>query len=799
MRLSNVLRTIAACISVCSAVTAQTGFQASRPAQMGPRSTSLPVLAPQFYAYDEGTTETSIGLPDCNPQGPAVLMWIHSYDACNGSDTISSIWTAFGSATAPGSCPPNGSFAGVALWEDPNDDGDPNDALFLTASFTTVQQGDTDNLVQVSITPTAVSGKFFVGAWSEQMCGVGVTDYPGPLDLSVASQGRAWVCASLPGSNFSPVTLTALDYPPVELGSIGFPGVWLLRAIGKGGQPLLEESDLDTIGTDFIVGMISHDKQNETLASRQFRLVFNSESSTVVHVDYPYNSPSFSANVPIAAGGSASLVLPISAQQWPVDAVANNAVHASGPDPFVLTLLSRSHAASDSAIAIPTDALGREYIVMDWAPTKDLEAGFESEFVVYAAEDSTVVAITPSNALQGGHASGVTFNVTLNRGQGYKARGGLTSLTGTTVVANKPIGLVNGCRATQVPTVCLAAEKLVEVAVPVERWGQSVLVSTLPYRTYCKYRVLASQNATQCRLDGNNFGSPLNRGQFTELSLSGNHSISANAPILVTQFMPGALCDQTDVGDPSMITMIPWLQYVPTQLFSSPKHTEFTPGGWLEAVQNLVLGYIHYVTIIAWDADVGALTLDNAVVPTASFVPIGASGLSVAKVMVTHNAHETSSSRPHGITVESYGWRGAFANPGLSRYVEPAPACEECTAPLLAITISAGSGGVLQLDQPSATVGRNWHVQWEATNALAHSFDGGGRVATTGILSFFHSNPTVGAWNRSTEIPPLGAGPVALCVGILDSALVGNHPYTLMLLDQWGEMFGEISGSLIVQ
>jgi hypothetical protein len=760
-----------------------------------PAGGQLPLNA---YQYDDGVTEAAVAIVGCSPQGPATLLWLHSFDAVGDLDTITCICTAFGSPIFAPNAPPNGAGGGVGLWEDPDDDGDPSDAVLLAAAFTPVQQGDTDRLNAVPIPPTVVSGKFFAGAWSEQLCGpTGFNQYPGPLDRSVASLGRAWLAASLPPTPFQPVNLNALSIPPVELDSIGLPGVWLLRAVGGTLEPVPDASDLDSLGTDFVVAMIDHPSFVE---QPQFKLVFDCDVSTVVHVDYPLNSPTFSTNVTVPAGVSTVLVLPLAAEQWPVDAISNNAVHAYGPDPFVLTLLSKDVGSSDSAIAIPTDTLGRNYIVSDYEPDPSLLQGYESEFVVFAVEDDTTVVIIPTANLVGGHPQGLQTTFVLDRGQGYKARPtGLVGLMGSIVFADKPIGVINGTRGTQIPTGIPFAEKVFEMAVPEEYWGRSFRLANLPNRTDGRYRVLACRNGTQCRKNGIPFGPLLNRGQYHQFDVVGDFSISANAPVCVIQYEKGCFTTTTNLGDASMLNVVPWVQYVPRQIFSTPKHTEFAPGGLFGALKDLVLGYQHYATITAWTADVGSLTLDNVLVPAASFKAIPGTDFHVARMPVGHGAHVTSSSRHHGITVESYGLRGTFTNPGLSRYASPGEDCGDCPGPTTTIHATAGTGGTVVLDQPSAAVGRNWIVEWETDNALAHSFDAGGRVATSAMISFVDANPRAGAWNATIDVPPVGGGPVSGCIRIRESAPFGTYPYTMTLFDQWGERFGEIGAQLVVQ
>jgi len=777
-------------------VWAQGHFQLSHPHPVSPRSAGGDVQYLTTYAYDDGSSETAVGAVDCDPAGPATLLWLHGFDAIGGTDTISCISTAFGTPWFPPNAPPNGVPAGVGLWEDPNDDGDPSDAVFLTSELGAVQWGDTDVFTSVPITPTVVSGKFFVGAWAMQDCAPnGLSQYPGPLDQSDTSSGRAWVAASLPSSVFSPINLSALDIPPVEMDSIGLPGVWLLRA-GRSDGAADDASDLDTIGKDFIVAMINHDSKTYTSSiTPKFKLLINSDVATTVSVEYPVNSPSFTATANVPAGGYATVELPLAAEQWPVGITANRAVHVFGPDPFTLTLQSKAWATSDAATAIPVDALGLSYIVSDYNSTSTLPADYRSEFIVFATEDDTTVVMTPSQNLAGGFTAGISYSIDLDRGQGFKGQAvGTIGLTGTTLSADKPIGLVNGCRGVQIPGGALAGEKIVEMAVPEEHWGQSFRIANLPLRGTCVYRIVASRDDTQCRINGTNFGSPLDRGQYLQFNKGGDFTISADGPVFVTQYMTGFSMTNGDLGDPSMLNMVPWTQYVPNQSFTTPSFLE-SAAGWSNGT---VTEYQHYATIIAWNADLGSLTLDGVQLPSTDFKQIPGTALNVARKLVANGSHTTSSFYPHGITVESYGYRGALTSPGQARYSSPADMCSDCPEPGMTIAVEE-NGGSVQLVPWVASVDRGSSVGWNVSNALIHSSDTSSRTATTVILAFLDKNPRAGAWNTTFAVPPPGPEPVAGCIRVRSNAPLGTCSYTLTLLDQWGEYMGSLTGELVVQ
>jgi hypothetical protein len=138
-----------------------------------------------------------------------------------GAETIIAVSLAWGPVT-------DGTPATVYLWDDPNGDGDPTDGTVLASAATAVENSDTDVFTTVDIPATfvgPVGTSFFVGAILYHAAG----DYPASLDQTTP-QGQSWIAGN--PSPIDPDNLGGLSLPPAEIGSLGFPGNWLLRARG---------------------------------------------------------------------------------------------------------------------------------------------------------------------------------------------------------------------------------------------------------------------------------------------------------------------------------------------------------------------------------------------------------------------------------------------------------------------------------------------------------------------------------------------------------------------------------------
>jgi hypothetical protein len=187
-------------------------------------------IAVDEYMIDDGSTENLLGWT-----AGGTMAWIQWFDAAGGSDSISAIRIINGSALYPGYGNGNGSPVSVGIWSDPNGDGEPSDSVLLASVNTTVQNIDTDTYQTVAIGPTAVTGRFFIGAWIAHNAG----QYVAPMDQNSSPQAnRAYVFGNYNGygGSFNPNnpgdTANNIIY---EMSSIGFPTDFCVRANAGGG------------------------------------------------------------------------------------------------------------------------------------------------------------------------------------------------------------------------------------------------------------------------------------------------------------------------------------------------------------------------------------------------------------------------------------------------------------------------------------------------------------------------------------------------------------------------------------
>ncbi|MFQ5499930.1 MAG: PKD domain-containing protein, partial [Candidatus Zixiibacteriota bacterium] len=257
---------------------------------------------------------------------------------------------------------------------------------------------------------------------------------------------------------------------------------------------------------------------------------------------------------------------------------------------------------------------------------------------------------------------GVPFSITLNRGEGFVGRTTASSgtgvdLTGTIISADRPIGMTNGNKCTNVPSNRGFCDHIFEVAQPVQTWGKRVFVANLPNRNNGSfYRIVASKdNTTITQDDTLNLGI-LNAGEFIELQfVDGNRVFEGDSAIFVAQLMPSRTAPGSVSGDPGIANMAPSEQYMTSYTFSTVGGSQFAT---------------HFLSIIANDSAVGTMTLDGLVIPDSLFDSIGTTGYSAATMPLTEGTHATSSAPfTHGITVEGYNQDDSYLYPGGALFV----------------------------------------------------------------------------------------------------------------------------------
>lgn len=181
-----------------------------------------PTLATVNYVYDDGGGNVNVGPPSSFPSDPE-MGWGNYFTAQAGGETITHILFAMGPTF------PVDRTVKVALFDDPDNDGDPRNAIFLTmTTLDPPSSGDTFNVA--AITPSEVSGGFFVAVFAWAQRGV---DRPARQDTG-GPVGHSWLIYNPveQGANLNDLGANAFIENMQNIAGT-FPGVWMVRAVGE--------------------------------------------------------------------------------------------------------------------------------------------------------------------------------------------------------------------------------------------------------------------------------------------------------------------------------------------------------------------------------------------------------------------------------------------------------------------------------------------------------------------------------------------------------------------------------------
>ena len=189
------------------------------------------LFPPDTYMIDDGSTEEAVGLIVGGD-----LIVLNEFAVIPGQETITQVKIAWGLPTSPDPTLDGLPYT-VAIWSDPNGDGNPDDAQLLTTASGVVANQGTDTFITTDITPTTITtANFFVGFVITHATG----QYPAALDETDPTfSDRSYVAGDTTPGNGNIMDLNDNELPVGTNESYGVIGNWLVRANTSSGGPNL--------------------------------------------------------------------------------------------------------------------------------------------------------------------------------------------------------------------------------------------------------------------------------------------------------------------------------------------------------------------------------------------------------------------------------------------------------------------------------------------------------------------------------------------------------------------------------
>ncbi|HEV7231414.1 MAG TPA: gliding motility-associated C-terminal domain-containing protein [Bacteroidia bacterium] len=349
-------------------------------------------------------------------------------------------------------------------------------------------------------------------------------------------------------------------------------------------------------GTDFWLAFMENINLNMN-GPPTFSLLVSAPSNATGTVTAVATGFSFSFSV--SAGKPAEILFP-SGIYYPQgsEAVTNMGFNIVSDNPVSISVQHYRAYFSDASSVLPSSELGNSYMVM--AHADDSKNG-ASEFIVVATENNSVIDITPSANTFLLKPAGVSFSVTLNKGQTYQVQS-KEDLSGSLVSerSGKKLAVFSGALSANIGKGCSADNTLYDQDNPISAWGKEYIVVPFSKQGGDPLRILASENNTiiQFNCSATHL---LNKGQYFDTIVSMSMRITSTLPVSVGQFNKGQNCNASGVGDPSFLILKPVSVYSRECLFRTINTGHFT-GSYFSN---------HYLNIVARTADKNNVLLDN--------------------------------------------------------------------------------------------------------------------------------------------------------------------------------------------
>ena len=560
------------------------------------------------------------------------------------------------------------------------------------------------------------------------------------------------------------------------------------------------QAQITTEGTDFWFGFMENERANDLALE-----IYISASDTAnVVVESPLGG--FSRNVQVVPGQT-RLVIPDTTYMPTGEGVFDLGFHVMSDNPVSVYQLNKRSFSADAAVIIPTKALDTEYIVLAHIEPEDERATptRDSEFLVVATEDGTVIDITPSGNTNDGRIAGETFQITLDAGQTYQVQSEDDDLTGSRVVSVggaaggcQKIAVFGGNQWTNVGGCGDARDHLIEQMFPVSTWGEKFLY--VPYATrfggdYVK--IVASEDETRISISGEDI-IELDAAEYHVIkALDGVREVVSDKPIMFGQYSRSRSCDGVAASDPFTIIVSPLEQRVSSATFNAFDAPQ---------INN------YFLTLVTETDGFASVRLDGVEVSD-QFITVG--GAAYASIGIAQGDHTIESD--NGViayvygygNAESFGYSAGVSLQNLNLQIEGVD--EDIDL----IVEQACVGSVIdfraEFEVPPGELPRFNTFEWDFGNgdtadgeAIQYTFDTPGEyeivmVASDGLGSCGNSETIIRKITVEDIIVEELIGPLSVCPDVVDIAYeaVGPAGNTYEWLIDGGNITSATTGSSI--
>ena len=255
---------------------------------------------------------------------------------------------------------------------------------------------------------------------------------------------------------------------------------------------------------------------------------------------------------------------------------------------------------------------------------------------------------------------------------------GVGDTCGTVIVTDKPVSVFSGLMCSNVPSLILACDHLVEQFPPVSTWGTRFVTVPLKYRAaFDVFRFIAAYNCTDVSISCiNSIGRPASSWTFT-LNEAEHHETNINSDeycivkstnrLLVLQYSVGRDADGNHTGDPFIAVLPPADRFSNNLTFANYESSVQT----YKHVVNVVIpaAFFQPDSIFLGNSRLSDLTFEVVAIPDGH--RIAYYGVRVDIEVGSHTLYHTNQHAGFGILMygftfgASYGYPGAYPVKGF--------------------------------------------------------------------------------------------------------------------------------------
>jgi hypothetical protein len=436
----------------------------------------------------------------------------------------------------------------------------------------------------------------------------------------------------------------------------------------------------------------------ESQSGKYVQLYVTSNKATTVNVAITGGT---TYRFPIAEYKVASFTIPLGWEVTTSGIIEEKGIRVWSNDADLsVYFLSRNPATSDGTNILPIQAWGTEYVVGAYG---SLYAGFgsftydyPSEFVVFAAYDSTIITITPSADIRvenkpdsALHKKGIPFTVILDKGECIQYQATLAQnsdeydMTGTVITSTKPVGVIGASQCPNIPSDYSYCDFICEMIPPVTSWGKTYHSLPFANRKGGDSFLAISSKAGQTIYRNNVVFCTLSKKyeRFFRPDIADASSWTSDAPFMLAQYINSTTWtddqgnDNAGIGDPSMMMHLPTTKYSDSVVFQSPTISSGT-------------GFTNYANVIVHDSAMGKTTLNGQLItqyPATNRMKIPFTSYTGVRVRsLSQGTHVVRSDSGVGVNVYGYGSYDSYAWSGPI-HVDAIPSTDTIS-PLVATT-----------------------------------------------------------------------------------------------------------------